>query len=504
MSRVRLLLVLGGVLAALAVAFWLLRADRDTDLTAGGPLLATDLGTVERIQLTLSGVPTVFERREDSLWTMSGAVHDWVDPLRLSQQLAVLGAAEGGRLLPGTEPEDRRYEFNGPQAVRLVLFGPGGSEERLSLGAANPVTGNVYASGAGRTACFPVLAETRDRLARLPEAVRLTTVLPPVPLTALERITVTRGRRTEVLAAAGGRWWLLVPAADLSVLPPLAQDWQRLHDDRRRRDDEGLWVLADERRVGLLAYEAGQLQVSSFVPPEQAADALDQWELDPAWLTVVLEGRGIDPDPTTGTPDRLVVGFGPPLDEKTVPAVRRGNPLLVPRQALATLEAPPGDLLHLFAFTDRPLLADEVELAAAGGPLLRARRVEREVRHDERAQWDQLLPEPGRDEARAHLTARNFIVDLDRLAVLAVLPPTDAKRVLQPEGRVTVTVRWGDPARSEVWHCGRLDLPNVPGGPERLVPGDDGEGPVGFWRPADGRLLQVPSTVLVTARNLAR
>lgn len=503
MSRARLVAILAVAAVALAGAAWLLRGGRGTDLTGGGPLLATDLATVERLHLTVGGVPYVLERLEDSLWTLSGAVHDWVDPVRLSHQLAVLGAAEGGRLLPGTEPEDRRYEFNGPGSVRLALFGPAG-EERLVLGATNPVTGNVYASGAGRPACFPVLAETRDRLAGLPQAVRLATALPPVPFGSLERITVTRGRRTEVLAAHGGRWWLRVPAADAAVLPPLAQDWQRLYDDRRRRDEEGLWVLADERKVAELAYETGQLQVSRFVPPEQAAAALAQWELDPAWLTVVLEGPGLDPDPTTGSPDRLVVGFGPPLDEATVPAVRRGNPLLLPRQALASVEAPPADLLHLYAFTDRPLLADEVEVATATGPVLRARRVDREYRNDERTQWDQLLPPPGRDEARAHLTARNFLVDLDRLAVLAVLPPTDAKRVLAERERVTVTVRWQGTGRTEVWHGGWLDLPHVPGGAGLLAPVPAGEEPAGFWRPADGRLLQVPATVLTTVRNLAR
>ncbi len=500
----RTLAMLAAAAAVAAAAFWLLRGGGEPDLTGGGPLLATDLRSVERIQLTVGGAPYRFDRVQDSLWTLSGALSDWVDPVRLSQQLAALGAAEGGRLLPGTEPEDRRYEFNGPGAVRLALYGPGGSEERLVLGATNPVTGNVYASGAGRPACFPVLAETRDRLLSLPAAARLSTLLPPVPLTGLDRIVIGRGRRQDVLATADGRWWLRVPSLDDPGLPPLVQDYQRLYDDRRRQDDAGLWILADERRVAMLAYEAGQLQVIEFVPPQHAAMALADWGLEPPARRVELHGAGIDPDPTGGDPDLLVIGFGPPLDEKTVAAVRRGNPLLAPRQALTSLEAPLGVLLHASAVTGRALLADELEVAGAAGPLLKARRADRDFRNDERTQWDQLLPPPGTNEEREHLTTRNLVVDLDRLPILAVLPPTDAKRVMRDEGRVTVTLRWREPARSETWQCGFLDPDNVPGGPERLVPTADGEPPVGFWRPADGRLLQVPATVLVTARNLGR
>ncbi len=500
--RARIALLLGATLLLVVAAGLLLRGRGAPDLVRGGRLLAMDLGTVERFQVTAGGVPYRFERLHDSLWTLSGAVTDWVDPLRLSQQLAILAGAAGGPVIAGSEPEDRRYEFNGPDAVRLALYGPGGAEERLLLGATNPVSGLVYASGAGRPGCFPVNAEVRDRLLGLPDAVRLGTLLPPVPVASLDRITVVKNRRTEVLARFDGRWWLRVPAADAPEVPPLVQDWQRLYDDRRRRDDEGLWLLADDRGVAGLAYEVGQLQVTRFVAPIQAAAALDQWELQPPLITVTLEGRGIEPDPTAGDADHLQIGFGMPLDANVVPAVRRGAPLLVPRQALTTLEAPVGDLLYSFAFTRRPLLADAIEIDNPSGPLLKARRVDRAHRNDERTQWDQVLPPPGRDEDREHLTARNTIVDMDRLAVLAVLPPTGAKRVLKDEERLVITLgREGQP--DEVWHCGLIDPDHVPGGTERLAPTDDATGPVGLWRPADGRLLQVSPTLLLTARSLA-
>jgi len=183
--------------------------------------------------------------------------------------------------------------------------------------------------------------------------------------------------------------------------------------------------------------------------------------------------------------------------------VRRGNPLVAPKRAVATVESPLGDLFYSYALTGRPLLADEIELAGAAGPLLRMRRTDREYRNDRRTQWDQLLPPPETESRHPELVGRNIVVDLDRTPVLAVLPPTDAKRVLKEEGRLTLTVNWHDPDRTEVWQCGRLDPDNVPGGAERLVPTEDGEGPIGLWRPADGRLLQVPSALFVAGRNLA-
>jgi hypothetical protein len=459
---------------------------------------------VDRIQVTVDGVSYRFDRLEGSLWTLGGAVHDWVDPVRMGIQLGKLAAAEGGRILPGTEPEDRRYGFNAAGSVRVALYDQDGGEERLALGEKNPVTGHVYASGAGRPGCFPVLAETRDALAGLPEAARLATLLPAIPFADLDTLTVRRGRHTDVLERHDGRWWLKVPGWDAPALPQRVRDYHRLYGDRRRQDERGRWVMADERAVALLAYEAGQTQVKRLVPPGDAAAALARWQLAEPGRVVTLAGKGIDPDPTTGDPDHLTIGFGPPLDAQTVPAVRRGNPLLTTELALVTLEAPAGDLALATALTERALLADEIEIATAAGPLLRMRREDRDFRNDERMQWDQVLPLPEAGAERPHLVARNVVVDLDRLPILAVLPPTDSKRILRDEGRVTIVLRWNDPPRSETWECGLLDLDHVPGGREILAPVPKDDEPAGLWRPADGRLLQVPSTVVVTVRNLSR
>lgn len=494
-------LVMAAAAVVLALAGWYVLAPRGggPDLTRGGPLLATDLATVERLQLVSGGATFRFDRIEDSLWTLSGAVSDWVDPLRLAYQLGPLGEALGGALVAGTEPEDRRYEFNAPGSMRLSLFGPGG-EERLLLGTTNPISGRYYASGAGRSACFTVDAAVGERLAGLVQAVRLHTLLPPVKPAALARIEVVRPRRTDVLVAADSRWWLKVAALDDPALPPVARRWHAHYDDRQRQDDEGLWILADDRAVAGLVNEVSGLQAVNLPAARDVGLALDQWGLAEPVITVRLEGPGVDPDPTGPSPDRLEIAFAIPLDDKVVPAVRRGLPVLAPRQAIETLEQPPGVLAHVFALTRRPLLADRFVLSGADGLLLEGRRQDIELLGDERSQWRQVAPALDGPPGQAHVMLQTTLVDLDRLAVLAVLPPTTDAGVLLDEERLEIVLERGGVV--ETWHCGRLDAARVPGGPGALAATSDVVGPVGLWRPADGRLLQVPPTLIVTARTL--
>jgi hypothetical protein len=498
---VRRALVMVIAAVVLAVAGWYLLAPRDRgpDLTRGGPMLATDLGAVERLQLVSGGATFRFDRLEESLWTLSGAVADWVDPLRLAYQLGPLGEAVGGPLIAGTEPEDRRYEFNAPGSIRLSLYGPQG-EERLLLGATNPVTGRYYASGAGRPACFSVEASVGERLAGLVQAVRLQTLLPPVKPAALARIEVVRARRTDVLTAAEGRWWLKVAALDDPALPPVARRWHAFYGDRHRQDAEGLWILADDRAVAGLVNEVSGLQAVNLPDARDVGLALDQWGLGRPLITVRLEGPGIDPDPTGPSRDRLEIGFAMPLDDKVVPAVRRGLPVLAPRQAIETLEQPPGVLAHAFALTRRPLLADRFVLRGPEGLLMAGRRENVELLGDERSQWRQVEPEEDVPPAQANVLLQTTLVDLDRLGVLAVLAPTTDAAVLRSEERLEIILERDGVA--ETWYCGRLEPNLVPGGLQALAAADGVTGPVGLWRPADGRLLQVPPTLLLTARTL--
>jgi len=492
------------ILAAGAALVLVPRDGANEDFTLGGPLLDLDMESVDTILLTMDGAQHRLERREGSLWTLAGAQNDWIDPLRLGYALAALGRAMGGRVLAGTEPGDRRYGFNGPESVQVVFLTDAGGEVRLALGTTNPVTGHVYASGAGRPGCFPVEADTRQRLRGLIETARLQTLLPDTPSDALTRVDVRRGAKRQEFLRQDGAWWQRVPSLTGPALPPLAVAYQNHYDDRRRRDDEGQLVLAHERDVDLFIYQIGQLRVQAFPPPRDVAAALDQWQLMPPLMEVALHGPGIDPDPSSGSPDMLAIGFGAPLDAQVVPAVRRSNPLLAGVKALEGLEKPAAAFVDVRALTVRPLRVDSYELATAAGPVLRGRREDRPFPNDGRKQWDRTLPVPGPDEEDPHDLLRNLVIDADRLPILAVLPPTTNRQVLKDEERVTLTLGWQADGRRLVLECGYLDPAQLPAGSDVLAPELDPHGPVGMWRPADGRLLQVPPTLLIAVRNITR
>jgi hypothetical protein len=502
MNRRRLLILLLVALLAAAVAVVLVRLTRDDGAhVLGGPLLPVEMAEVDGLIVLRDGLEFRLDRQEGIAWTLRGALRDWVDPYALGRNLLKLGDAMGGRVLAGSVPEDRRYEFNGPEGVRLILTTEAGAEVRVAFGATNPVTGHVYASGAGRSACFPVEAATRDLVAGLPQNARLMTVLPAVTTGDLDRIELERAGRRDVFVKDEADWWLVAAGPDDPRLTPLVRAYDRLYADKQRRREDGLLALVDRRWIAELVGSVTGTNVSHLVEPRDAAVYLTDWGLDVPWQRVVLRGEGVDPEPGSDTPDALVVAFGEPLDQNTVPAVRRGNPLLTRRQATAWLEVPVGDLLDVRALDLHPLAGDTLVLENAEGVLARAARDRtRPVRFDGRLQWDSLLAAP--KEEQAHAGLRSLVVGLDRLVVLAALPPVDDPRVLRDDERLRLTLIGNDPAFRREWHVGRLDPARVPGGAAALVAEEGPEGPIGLWRPADGRLVQIPAWLLTTARRL--
>lgn len=503
MSRTRLTLVLVILLAVIAGAVVLVQRSRDAgEHVLGGPLIPLEMAEVNTVLVARDGQQFRFERQRGSAWSLGGALEDWVDPYALGRSLVRLDGAMGGRVLAGTEPEDRRYEFNGPRAVRLTLLTPDGQETRLSLGAANPVTGHVYASGAGRSACFPVESGTRDLVAGLPQNARLMSVLPPVLSADLDRIELTRGGRRDVFRRSGADWWLVVGGPDDPRVPPAVRAYGLHYRDKQRDEGGEHLVLAERRLIAELVATVTRTKVTNLVEPRDAAGFRSAWGLDEPWQGVRLQGPGIDPDPVSATPDELVVEFGTPLDPQTVPALRRGNPLLVAREAVSWLELPPGDLLDVRALEIHPLEADSVVLAGPGGVLARAgRQRDRAVRFDGRLQWDSLLAVAG-DEG-AHASVRSMIVGLERWPVLTTLPPTDDPAVLREDERLVLTVVGTDPSLRHVWHVGWLAVDRVSGGAAALAAEDGVEGPAGLWNPETGRLVQVPSWLMTTGRRLS-
>lgn len=488
-------LALLGVAVAAGAFLLSTRAGRGGgDVTLGGPLLAPSEAPVDALLFARQGRQFRLDRLPAGGWTLGGDVADDVDPAAMAALLDTLAAAKAGPLLPGTEPGDRRYDFNGADALHLVLHRTDGSRTELDLGAVNPVTGARYASGAGRSFCFTVKATLRDRLAALPELVRGRTLLPMVAPANLERITIERGGVPQVLARRDGRWWLLAPGG-AAVGGDVAARYHALYDDRRRRDVEGLWLQADGAAVDLLVYEVTEAVVREMAPAERTAELSARWGLDTPWRRVTLAGANLLPTLAGATGDAAappVLAFGPPLDDNSVPVLRRGNVMVADREATHTLELPPAALVDLGALPFVAMTADAVEVSYEGKVVLRGSRRGEVGASDGRAAWLTDLPAAdgwkGADSDRNGLT-RDLVVNLDRQRMVAALPPRTADP-LRADGRVRVTVSRGAGAPAEVCELGWLREP-------------ESGATVALWSPATGRLVGVGDALVVTVRNLA-
>ena len=489
------LALLGVAVAAGAFLLSTRAARTGGDVTRGGPLLAPSPAPVDALLFARQGRQFRLDRLPAGGWTLGGDVSDVVDPVAMAALLDTLAAATAGPLLPGTEPGDRRYDFNGPEALHLVLHRTDGSRAELDLGAVNPVTGMRYASGAGRSFCFTVKPALRDRLAALPELVRGRTLLPSLAPANLDRVTIDREGVLQVLARRDGRWWVLAtpgaaPYGDLSAR------YQALYEDRRRRDAEGTWVQASEAAVQLLVYEVTEAVVRDMAPAERNAELAAAWGLQAPWRRVTLSGTNLMPTLAGAAGDDAgsqVLAFGPPLDDTSVPALRRGNVLVVDREATNSLAMPPAALVDLGALPCVVMAADAVEVSFEGRVVLRGSRRGEAGASDGRAAWLTDLPAPGAwkgDDADRNGLTRDLVVNLDRQQMTAALPPVTSPDPLRADGRVRVVVTRGGGAAPVACELGWLREPA-------------GGATAALWSPDTGRLVGIGDAVLVSVRNLA-
>ncbi len=504
----RSVLILTLLLLVAAGALFLVKNRKTApDFTLGGPLFPVAIDDIEGLLVTRQGAQFRLDRHPGKTWSLSGAVVDYVDSLAVGKLLETLTTSVGGPLLPGTEIEDRRYEFNGPEAIRLTVFRVGGQPLSLALGTANPVAGNYYASGVGRDACFQVPAGLRLALSELPIAVQARGLLPGVRRDQVDRVDLSRTDRDFVIQRREGRWWLKMPPEGPAYLGPEVRDYQAMYSDRRTTDGQGVWILASDAAMGQLIYEVSEIIVRDIKSPAESAGLLEAWDLEPPWRRVVLTGQGLNPDPTAAGPDRMVIAFGPALNENTVPVLRRGNVLVTDGEALQVLEQPLGILAHRTALTFLALKADEMELRREGQLLLRGERTGVAQTTEGRSAWITVFPPAGQSylaEKDRLSFSPTMAVNLDRMEVLAVLPPTTDAAVLADRERVTITLKFGtgEEVRTEMFDVGYLVEDRLPDGSAALIPGADRSPPVGLWFPATGKLLQVRNQIVVTARNL--
>jgi hypothetical protein len=487
------------VVATAAAAFlWSTRtAPRAADQVLGGPLLGSATAPIDALVLNVGGRPCRFDRQPGGGWTLTGAMGDDLDPQAMTALLETLETALAGPLLPGTEPDDRRYAFNGPEGVRLTVHRTDGGQLDLALGAVNPVTGTRYATGAGRKFCFTVSAALRDRLASLPDAVRSRVLLTGVRREAVDRITLERDGGTWLLVRQDARWWLHAPDG-AGAFGPLAAQYHAQYDDRRRTDADGLWLQASARAVEGLIYEVSDIVVREMVPAERSTELITAWGLSPPWRRVTLAGTDVRPTLRGAAGDdgaAPTLAFGPPLDERNVPVLRRGQVLVADRESIQTLAQPLAALLDLGALPVYALAADRLAIAFEGRPLLSGSRRGDAGSGDGRTAW--LTDEPAADgwsrgEAERNGLVRDLVVNLSRQPILQVLPPRTAPDALRSEGRVGVELTIGSGATAHVlkWELGYLGEP-VDGATAAV------------WTPETGRLVAIPDELLVSVRNAA-
>ena len=201
--------------------------------------------------------------------------------------------------------------------------------------------------------------------------------------------------------------------------------------------------------------------------------------------------------------DEFTLVFGPPVEIDRVPVLRRGNVLLTDEVASKVATGALSDLVLDDAVTEVVRHADRLRFFREGQLLLAAARTGAALTGEGRRAWRLTASAPGTPPARDDLegVAQDLVIDLNRQPILAVLPPTDDAAVLATAGRVRVEVEWDD-GRSRAWEVGQLVPARLPAG-AAPVRTSDGAPAAALWEPATGRLLQVPATLIVTARNLA-
>lgn len=504
--------VLAVILLFAAAALLLVsRRGGDQDLVLGGPLYPDKLkpADVEGFLLTRGTARYRFERGADGVWRLGGALTDFVDQDAMRLFVNDLLEARGGALLPGTVPEDRRYEFNGIESLRLTLFAADGRRHSLALGVINPVTGTYYASGLDRPGCFPVTEVLRTRLAELPDKLRLRRLLPFFDRRSIVALDLDWGPDRILLRREGERWWLREPDPGLT-LGPVMKVYDLRHDDRRVQRDDGLWRLAGKNIIWQLIYEGSELQLERFPLPDEWPAELSDWDLDPPWRRLILHGAAINPDSTEADPDRLEIAFGIPLEGGEVPTLRRGNPMLSPSETGNLLGGALTDLLENTAFTFLVAAEDTLRMSREGALVLAGHRgslpavaADAQQRPLSEA-WQTDYPTPAmRPDLRTKVHANlvpNMITNLDRLEMLQALPSTRNGAVLAERERVSIEMV--GPRGGRRFEVGYLVQENLPDGSPALRL-EEGLAPVGLWEPSTGRLLQVAGHLVVTMRNMS-
>ncbi len=406
--------------------------------------------------------------RLDTGWRLSGVVTDLVDSSRVQPLLRSLAAATAGPEIPGAESDDRRFGFADVEAVEMLLTFRDGTTLQLGMGGKNPVTGHVYARGAGREGVFVVAGPLRDLWSTVPDAVRLRQLLPSIARADVDSVRVYARDAVQPLLVvrANGRWWVRESAAGLGTR---VARYQEYYDDRRRADAAGTWVLAEESALNNLLYEVSESAVTGFAPAGAEDAVAREAGLEPPYRAVEL---------VLADGERHRIELGEAQADDRVWA-RRGPSVVETRMvALKTVEGPFVDFVDLGAFSFAFARADSFSLDG----LLTGR-----ADPDSAGRWLPIGKSRGTRPIGTR-DAMNLLSDmqmaLDRLPAVEILPPAAADP-LQTKEHFTVTA-WLPEGRRHDLALGRLRASGRPA----------------VWDPVDGKVLVVPEEVLISLRAL--
>lgn len=478
------LIIAAGIILALIMGLllwrWSAPADADRGLH-GGPMFSFAAERIAHIDIHRPDRRHQLVRDPDTgHWRLEGDVADLVNQKGMATTLATMLDGEAFPVLPGTEPDERRFGFGGDDSLELVFVLDGGARHRVALGDVAPVSDQVYASGLSRAGVFGVGGRFYAAAAGLPDAVRLATLLPTLRAEQLEALTLARRGAASLVFRrdAAGRWWL----RDDVELSGLAARYQARFADRRTEVAGSTWSLASTRRLANLVHAISATAVTGFVPPAQATAAwLDAAGLADPYRSVTLTSTGATHH----------VDLGEVQDQDALVARRDGAVVITRGEALRPCEGPVSDYLDLTALGYSLLGADSLHIDEGDQPLLwgvraddpRARFLER------RSPWDVSSP-PGFSPRRPLETLANQTHDiqvyLDRLAMVDLLPDAREMPLRRGDGVWRVSAWFaGEDAPRQVWLGWHV-----------------GTGRPAVWERRSGRVVAVDEEILVSLRSL--
>lgn len=469
----------------LVAAVWLLVLERggeqEVDPDTGAPLLPFPATAITRLVVTQPAGEVRLEATARG-WELSGLAVDLVDPTLVAHLLQSLRGEFTGTVLPGTQDRSarNRYGIEPDARLRVRVVGTDSRTIALAIGAGNPVNGRYYAAGAGRSGVFTVSPELVERLAGLPNSIRLRRLLPPFEQAAVETVAIGRPGRVSpdlFVRADDGHWWLRQPTDGRRRLGTIAREYDTYYGDRRRELSGQSWWLASDRALTHLVYLLDETGVREFRPGPAIPESLQAAGLAPPTVTVrlVLGGGGQD----------LRMACGAAFGQGRMAASRQDLPnvLLVTDESREELLAPLSRFLETGALPFTLAVADSFQLRRNDVPPLFAHRTGEN--------WRARLPERSAEQAdriKDEDLLGDLVVYLDRLSCLEVLPPRPGEIPLAPGYRIEMSV-W----LREVDGVSRTEL--VFG---YLRDSND----VAVYFPDGGKWLRVPNFILSTLRTM--